>query len=294
MRSATSELLPWAMLANGPQCIRHGWPSSVWMRLGFSASLSSTAIAPAAPRSSAVIGARPLKDCATVMAPRRRRRSCRSRDDGHDRHDLGGRGDVEAALARIAVGAAAERDGDLAQGAVVHVHRPAPADAQRVDVQRVAVQDRGVEHRREQVVGRADGVDVAGEVQVEVLHRDDLRHAAARGAALDAEHRPERGLAQAGDRALADDAEALRQPDQRRRLALAGLGRRHARHAHELAVGRLVHALEHAEIDLRLVAPVGLELLVLEPDFFGDLLDRLEDRVLCDLEAALHDGSMVG
>ena len=79
MRSATSELLPWAMFANGPQCIRHGWPSSVWIRLGLSASLSSTAIAPAAPRSSAVIGAPPLKDCATVMAPRRRRRSCRSR-----------------------------------------------------------------------------------------------------------------------------------------------------------------------------------------------------------------------
>ena len=80
MRSATSELLPWAMLANGPQCIRHGWPSRVWIRFGLSASLSSTAIAPAAPRSSAVTGAPPLKECATVMAPRRRRRSCRSRE----------------------------------------------------------------------------------------------------------------------------------------------------------------------------------------------------------------------
>ena len=46
-----------------------------------------------------------------------------------------------------------------------------------VDVLRVAVQDRGVEHRGEQVVGGADRVDVAGEVQVEVLHRHDLGHA---------------------------------------------------------------------------------------------------------------------
>jgi hypothetical protein len=92
---------------------------------------------------------------------------------------------------------------------------------------------------------------------------------------------------------LADDAEALREPDQRGRLALAGLGRRHAGHAYELAVGRLAHALEHPEVDLRLVAPVGLELLLLESDLLGDLLDRLEDRFLCDLEAALHDGSMV-
>ena len=59
MRSATSEELPWAMLANGPQCIRHGWPSSVWIRLGLIASLSRTAIAPAAWRSSAVTGLAP-------------------------------------------------------------------------------------------------------------------------------------------------------------------------------------------------------------------------------------------
>jgi hypothetical protein len=109
------------------------------------------------------------------------------------------------------------------------------------------------------------GMDVAGEVQVEVLHRDDLGHAAAGGAALDAEDRPQRGLAQAGARALADDAEPLRQADQRGRLALAGLGRRHAGDAHELAVGGVLHAVEDAEVDLRLVAPVGLELLVFEP-----------------------------
>ena len=34
----------------------------------------------------------------------------------------------------------------------------------------------------------ADGVDVAGQVEVEVLHRDDLAVAAAGRAALDAEH----------------------------------------------------------------------------------------------------------
>ena len=74
-RSATSELLPWAMFANGPQCIRHGWPSSVWIRFGLIASLSSTVIAPAAPRSSAVIGRPPSKECATVIRPSRSRRS---------------------------------------------------------------------------------------------------------------------------------------------------------------------------------------------------------------------------
>ncbi len=77
--SAISELLPWAMLANGPQCIITGWPSSVCTRLGFSASLSSTVIAPAAPRSSAVTGLPPLNEYAAVIREIRRRRSCRSR-----------------------------------------------------------------------------------------------------------------------------------------------------------------------------------------------------------------------
>ena len=79
--SAISELLPCAMLANGPQCMKHGWPSSVWIRFGLSASLSSTAIAPGRAE---VLGrdglGRRRRSSATVIAPSRRRRSCRSRD----------------------------------------------------------------------------------------------------------------------------------------------------------------------------------------------------------------------
>ena len=77
-RSATSELLPCAMLANGPQWTSAGWPSSVCTRFGFSASLSSTVIEPAAPICSAVTGS-PSKVEPTVIAPRRARRSARSR-----------------------------------------------------------------------------------------------------------------------------------------------------------------------------------------------------------------------
>jgi hypothetical protein len=51
----------------------------------------------------------------------------------------------------------------------------------------------GCRGTRRQVVRRADGVDVAGQVEVEVLHRDDLAVAAAGGAALDPEHGPRLG-----------------------------------------------------------------------------------------------------
>ena len=58
------------------------------------------------------------------------------------------------------------------------------------------VEDVGVDERREQVVGGRDRVDVAGEVEVDVLHGHDLGVPAAGRAALHAEDRAERRLAQ--------------------------------------------------------------------------------------------------
>src|SRR4029453_10544944 len=102
MRSATSELLPWAMFANGPQCIRHGWPSSVWIRFGFIAAFRSTVIPPAAPPASGGQAREPLAQVVDVAG------------DGHDRHALRRRGDVEAGLARVAVQPAAQADHGVA------------------------------------------------------------------------------------------------------------------------------------------------------------------------------------
>ena len=53
---ASTLLQPWAMLANGPPWMKAGLFSSVCTRFGFSASFSSTVIAPSALRSAAVTG----------------------------------------------------------------------------------------------------------------------------------------------------------------------------------------------------------------------------------------------
>ena len=68
----------------------------------------------------------------------------------------------------------------------VHVHTAFPGDAAGVDVERVALLDGVVDHGGQQVVGGTDGVDVAGKVEVDVLHGHDLGVAAAGRAALDA------------------------------------------------------------------------------------------------------------
>src|SRR3954449_7147181 len=94
-----------------------------------------------------------------------------------------------------------------------------------------------------------------------------------------------RGRPEAGAGLLADRAEPLGQPDERRRLALARLRRRHARDADDLAVRPAREAVEHAGGDLRLVAAVRLDLVGLEPDVLGDLVDRDELGFLRDLQA---------
>ena len=210
--------------------------------------------------------------------------------DGRDRHHLGCRGDVEAGLPHVAVGAPAEADDDRTERAVVDVDAAPPADRERVDPQLVPVQEVRLEHGGEQVVGRADRVDVAGEVEVQVLHGDDLRVAAARCAALDPEHGPERGLAQAERDPAADVAETLRERDGRGRLAFTRLRRRDRRDADELGVLGPAQSLEDREVDLRLVLAVQVVLVGLEPGLLGDLRDREERGLLRDFQARRHVG----
>src|SRR5204862_3821106 len=67
-------------------------------------------------------------------------------------HDLGGHGDLEAALTRHAVGRPAEAEHDVAQRAVVHVHDALEQHAARVDPEGVALREMVVEHRGQEVV----------------------------------------------------------------------------------------------------------------------------------------------
>ncbi len=147
-----------------------------------------------------------------------------------------------------------------------------------------------VDQRREQVVRRRDRVQVAGEVEVQVLHRDHLRVAAAGSPALDTEDRPERGLAQAEHGLLAEDTEPLGQRHGGRRLPLPRRCRRDRRDVDQLRVRAIRKPFQHREIDLRLVAAVRLDLFGDEPEVGGDVEDRAHRRCLGDLEAGWHLG----
>jgi len=207
------------------------------------------------------------------------------------RHDLAGNGDIKAVLTGRSVDFAAQAIHDIPQLAVVHIHAALPGDAAGVDVQRVALLDGVVDHGRQQVVGSADGVDVAGKVQVDILHGHDLGIAAAGRAALDAEHRAEGRLTQAEHRLFAQGVHGVRQADAGGGLALTGGGGADGGHQNQLALGLV--ALGQLMVDLGLVVAVGDDVLTLQAQLGCNFGDGLHFGGLCNFDVAQHNDSSV-
>ena len=206
--------------------------------------------------------------------------------EAEDGHDLAGDGDVETVLAGRAVDLTAQAVHDKAELTVVHVHAALPGDAAGVDVQGVALLDAVVNHGRQQVVGGTDGVDVAGEVEVDVLHRHHLCVAAAGCAALHAEDRAEGGFTEAEHGLFAYGVHGVGQTHAGGRLAFTGGGGADGRDEDELALLRCL--MDEAVVYLGLIAAIGNHVLVGEAQTGGDVGDGLHFGFLCDLDVRLH------
>ena len=163
----------------------------------------------------------------------------------------------------------------MAERAIADVEDARPQDPVRVDAERVLVMEAVIDERGAQVVRRPDRVDVAGQVEVEILHRDDLAVATTGRSALDPEDRPERRLADIDRRPAADPVETLSEPDRGGRLSLAERCRRDGRHHDVLATRALgLQPRDGLERHLRLRRPVQLELVRADAQLGGDVDDR--------------------
>ncbi len=146
------------------------------------------------------------------------------------------------------------------------------------------VVDLVVDHRGQQVVGGGDGVHVAGQVQVQALHRHDLAVAAPRRPALDAESGTHRGLAD-GDRGpLADVGKRLAEADGNRRLALAQRRRRDGGDDDVFRLRAVRELIECLKTDLGHVVAVRLEEVRTDAHLGGDLRHRQQPRLACNLQ----------
>ena len=275
MRCASTLLVPCAMLANGPQWTIAGAPSAVCTRLGRSASFSSTIIGPTAFRSAAVTGLAVVveADDDAAEAPAQIGAALGQRQD---RHDLGRGGDDEPGLARRAVVAAAHAGGDRRSARSFMSMRAARGSRWgrcRRSLPKCRCASSSAASR---LCADGDGVEVAGEVQVDLVERRERRLAAAGGAALLPKTGPSDGSRSAGDGVCAELDQSLRQADGGDRLAFAARRRRDGGDEDQLSAAR-GKTIERFEPDLGGVAAVGLEQVVGEAEACGDVGDGLHD-----------------
>ncbi len=122
-----------------------------------------------------------------------------------------------------------------------------------------------VEHGRAQVVGGGDGVDVTGEVEIDVLHGDHLGVTPAGRSPFDAETRTQGRLPQGADGLLADSVEAHGEAHVGGGLALARRRGRDGGAEHQLAVRPVFQPVEDVQVDLRFILAKGVDIVRLEP-----------------------------
>ena len=203
-----------------------------------------------------------------------------------DGHHFAGHRDVKAVLPGGAVGLAAQAVHDEPQLTVVHIHAALPGDPAGIDVEGVALLDAVVDHGSQQIVGGADGVDVAGEVEVDVLHRDHLGIAAAGCAALDAKDGAQGRLTEAEHGLFAQGAQGVGQAHAGGGLALAGGGGADGGDQDHLAL--LGGVLGQMMVDFGLVAAVGDDVGLVQAQLGGDFSDGAQGSFLCNLDVRLH------
>ena len=153
-----------------------------------------------------------------------------------------------------------------------------------VETEFVALMEVVVEHRGEQVVGRRDGVEVAGEMEVERLHRDHLAVAASRCSTLDPERRSHGRLAQGHGGPLAQLREGVTEPHRHRRLALAERGGSGRRDEDVLGPRCRLQLVDRRQLDLGDVAPVRHEMRTRDAHSRRDVSERCRVAGPCDLK----------
>src|SRR5205807_226249 len=141
--------------------------------------------------------------------------------EAEDRHHLARGGDYELILPRDPVLRSAKARDDDAQLAVVHVQAPREEDPRGIDVQLVPVEDVRVQDCGDQIVRGANRVDVPCEMEVDLLHREDLGSTATGGASLRAEYGSKGGLADRHNALLPQSIQGLAKSDRREGLPLS-------------------------------------------------------------------------
>ena len=150
-----------------------------------------------------------------------------------------------------------------------------------------------VDHRRQQIVGQGDGIEVTREVQVDVFHRDDLGMAATSCAALHAKNRPQRGLAQANHSTFTNVVERVAQAHCGGGLALAGGSWTDRSDQDQFAVGAAGQGVNVVQRNFGFGPAKRLQRAVWDTQIRSNLGNRVRRCGLCNFDVRFHGGSFL-
>ena len=197
------------------------------------------------------------------------------RGEAEDGHDFRSRSDVEARLGRYAIDGTAQAGDDVAQATVVYVQDTFPLDFLQTETSMAILIQMVVEQCRNHVVSRGNGVEIAREVEVDVLHWEDLCVSASCCATLHAETRAEGRFAKDRDRLLPDFVQTERETDGDGSLTDARLGGRDGGNEDEVVLADAL-LVDEMERDFGDVATVVEDFIARDAEAFGDVFDFLQ------------------
>ncbi len=147
----------------------------------------------------------------------------------------------------------------------------------------------GINGGSTQVIGCGDGVDVAGEVQVEVFHGNDLRVTTPGRAALDAKGGTLGRLANGSENFLPQvGTQGLGKPNRGGGFALPQRCGGDGGHIDILAIGNILKAFKDLQFYLGFIRTVKFQFFGQDADFISNLGDRFDVRGLGDVYIRGH------
>ncbi len=201
-----------------------------------------------------------------------------------NRHNLAGHGDVIAVLAGNTVDPSSQPVNHVAQLPVVHVHTAAPGYALGVNIQAVALINMVIQHCRQQVVGGAYCVEIAGKVEIYILHWHDLSISAAGRTALNSKNGAKGRLTEGYHCSFTDFSQAVSQTYRSGGFALSCGGGSNGRYKDKLAIGLVRQFIKQFKVNFCLVISVLLKVFFINTGYFCNFTDVCQFSFLCDLD----------
>ena len=104
-------------------------------------------------------------------------------------HNLRRNRDDKVIFSYHSVHLASQTDDNVTEDTVVHIHAAFPDDLPRINSKLIALLDMVVQKSRQEIVGGGNCMEITGKVQIQILHRHNLRVSAAGCTSLDSKTR---------------------------------------------------------------------------------------------------------